>query len=99
LSYWQDQLDELKIPYWNSQGNFLLIDVRRGLGMSGPEVYNACLRLGAIFRPVANYGMPDYLRISIGTEEENRIGFRALSSCAKAVKPVLGAERKKKSVK
>jgi histidinol-phosphate aminotransferase len=54
--------------------------VKQGLGLSGPEVYQACLRKGVIFRPVANYGLPDHLRISIGTPEENRVGLRALSS-------------------
>jgi histidinol-phosphate aminotransferase len=69
--------DSEKIPYLPSQGNFLLINTRQGFGMSGPEVFEACLRLGVIFRPVANYGMPDWLRVTIGTESQNRIAARA----------------------
>ncbi len=29
------------------------------------------LKSGAIVRPIANYGMPDHLRVSIGLESEN----------------------------
>ena len=66
------------IPFWKSQGNFLLADVGRGLGKSGHDVYLACLKRGIIFRPVTNYGLRQALRISIGTPEENRLGIRAL---------------------
>jgi histidinol-phosphate aminotransferase len=76
--YWETQLDALKIPYWKSQGNFLLADVSRGLGMRGAEVYEACLRKGVIFRPVTNYGLPHALRISFGKPEENRISVKVL---------------------
>jgi len=30
------------------------------------------LRAGVIVRPVANYGLPAYLRITVGTAEETR---------------------------
>jgi histidinol-phosphate aminotransferase len=71
------------IPYLPSQGNFLLINTRQGFGLSGPEVFEACLRLGVIFRPVANYGLPDWLRVTIGTEAQNRIAMRALRALKK----------------
>ncbi len=75
--------DALKIPYLPSQGNFILINSRQGLGMSGPEVFEACLRMGVILRPVANYGMPDWVRITIGTDAENRTLLKALQSLKK----------------
>ncbi|MGB0713771.1 MAG: aminotransferase class I/II-fold pyridoxal phosphate-dependent enzyme, partial [Gammaproteobacteria bacterium] len=34
-------------------------------------VYEALLREGVIVRPVANYGLPNHLRITVGTEPEN----------------------------
>ncbi len=85
LKFWQRTLDRLKIPHWPSQGNFVLADVKRGLGLTGPEVFHLCLREGAIFRPVANYGLPDALRISVGTDAENRFGARVLEKVAKKV--------------
>jgi histidinol-phosphate aminotransferase len=75
--------DDEGIPYLPSQGNFLLINTRQGFGLSGPEVFEACLRLGVIFRPVANYGLPDWLRVTIGTEAQNRIAMRALRGLKK----------------
>jgi histidinol-phosphate aminotransferase len=68
--------DELKVPYLPSQGNFLLINTRQGFGLSGAEVFEECLKMGVIFRPVANYGMPDFLRVTIGTEAQNKIAIR-----------------------
>lgn len=78
--FWEDSLKALKIPFWKSQGNFLLADVERGTGMMGFEVYEACLRKGVIFRPVTNYGLAHALRISFGTLEENRIALKALKA-------------------
>ncbi len=78
MKFWEKALTKLGIPYWPSQGNFLLCDLQAGLGMTGAEVYQACLRKGVIFRPVTNYGLHQALRISIGTPEENRIGLKAL---------------------
>jgi histidinol-phosphate aminotransferase len=50
-----------------SAGNFLAVDT----GRSAVDVYNALLREGVIVRPVANYGMPNHLRVTIGTADEN----------------------------
>lgn len=79
LKFWEKELKKLGIPYWPSQGNFLLADVGKGLGLTGPEVQELCLRQGVIFRPVANYGLHHALRISVGTPAENRLGARALA--------------------
>jgi histidinol-phosphate aminotransferase len=79
MRFWETELMRIGLPFWRSQGNFLLTDVQRGIGMNGPEVYQACLKLGVIFRPIANYGFPGALRISVGKPEENRLGIRALA--------------------
>lgn len=79
MKFWEAELKRLGVPFWKSQGNFILADVASGFGKTGPEVYQECLRLGVIFRPVANYGLAHTLRISIGKPEENRIAARALS--------------------
>ncbi len=34
-------------------------------------MFQALLRAGVIVRPVANYGLPEYLRVSIGLPEQN----------------------------
>ncbi|HYE34533.1 histidinol-phosphate transaminase [Methylocaldum sp.] len=57
-----------------SVGNFLTVDV----GRSAAAVYDALLRQGVIVRPIANYGLPNHLRVTVGTEEENRTFLDAL---------------------
>jgi histidinol-phosphate aminotransferase len=37
----------------------------------GLEHYEALLQQGIIVRPVVNYGMPDYLRVTVGRADEN----------------------------
>ena len=62
-----------------SVANFLLVDV----GRPGPATADALLRHGVIVRPMAGYGFPTHLRISVGTPPENE-------RCLAALKPVLG---------
>jgi histidinol-phosphate aminotransferase len=47
-------------------------------------LYQALLREGVIVRPVANYGMPTYLRVSIGLAEENERFLEALGKVLSA---------------
>lgn len=60
-------LEALNINYIPSVGNFICID----LGEDAMQINQALLQKGVIVRPVANYGMHGYLRISIGTQIEN----------------------------
>jgi histidinol-phosphate aminotransferase len=78
MRFWTKNLEELGIPFWKSQGNFLLLDVQKGIGMTGMQVYEDCLKKGVIFRPVGNYGLTHALRVSLGTELENRRAFQVL---------------------
>ena len=39
---------------------------------SGSDVYKRLLRFGIITRPVENYGLNDWLRVSIGNMAENK---------------------------
>jgi histidinol-phosphate aminotransferase len=62
------------LGYIPSAGNFITVD----LGRSATEVDQALLREGCITRPVANYAMPNHLRVSIGLEAENARFLTAL---------------------
>jgi histidinol-phosphate aminotransferase len=50
-----------------SGANFVLADMRQGAG----DIYEALLHKGIIVRPVGNYGLPNHLRITVGTAEQN----------------------------
>ena len=67
--------EQLGIEYIPSVGNFISAKMPR----SGKAVFDALLHEGVIVRPVDNYGMPDYLRVTIGTEEENNKFISALN--------------------
>ena len=67
-------LDALGFGYIPSIGNFVTMDC----GRDAAPVYDALLARGVIVRPVANYGMPRHLRISIGLAEENETFLAAL---------------------
>ena len=59
--------DELGLEFIPSKGNFICVDFKQPTD----SVFQALLKAGVIVRPVANYGMPNHLRISIGLESEN----------------------------
>ncbi len=64
------------LAYIPSIANFVSVEV----GDHARVVYDALLKRGVIVRPVANYGMPRHLRVSIGTEQENRHFLSALTA-------------------
>jgi histidinol-phosphate aminotransferase len=59
-----------------SQANFVM--VVRPSREDAEGIFQKLLRLGVIIRPLAAFGLPNCLRISIGTEEENATLVRAL---------------------
>ncbi len=67
MSQLENGFREMGLEFIPSVGNFITVDVDR----SGSEVDQALLREGCIVRPVANYGLPNHLRVSIGLPEEN----------------------------
>jgi histidinol-phosphate aminotransferase len=62
--------EELGLEYVPSYGNFVLVKVGDDDG-AGARVNVALLKQGVIVRPVGAYGLPQWLRISIGLPEEN----------------------------
>jgi len=62
-----DAFSEMALGFIPSVGNFICVD----LGEQALEVNRKLLEAGVIVRPLANYGMVQYLRVSIGTQIEN----------------------------
>ncbi|WP_133543321.1 histidinol-phosphate transaminase [Mesocricetibacter intestinalis] len=75
MQRYQEFCHEHGLEYIPSKGNFITIDFKR----PAAPIYQALLREGVIVRPLAGYGMPEHLRISIGLPEENTRFFTALS--------------------
>ena len=66
-------LERLGLDYIPSAGNFVAVSVPDAAGM-----YQALLEEGVIVRPIAEYGLPRHLRVSIGLPEENARFLEAL---------------------
>ena len=57
-----------------SQTNFLLVE----FGAQTPAIEAALIARGVVLRPMIGYGLPDCLRITVGTPDENHRLLRAL---------------------
>jgi histidinol-phosphate aminotransferase len=60
-----------------SAGNFLLLHA----GADAPGRFERLLKRGIIVRPVGNYRLPEYLRVTLGTPEQNDRFLSAWESC------------------
>lgn len=74
LKFWRAACEQHHLSFMPTVGNFITIDT----GQDAMPVYEALLREGIIVRPVANYGLPRHLRITIGTAEQNTRCLTAL---------------------
>ena len=68
-------LQRLGLTFIPSFGNFLSFRIGNATAM-----YQRLLKRGVIVRPLGNYGMPEYLRVSIGLAAENDKFLSALAS-------------------
>jgi histidinol-phosphate aminotransferase len=71
--------ETLGLTYLPSYGNFVMVKVGEDDG-AGARVNLALLKKGVIVRPLANYGLPQWLRITVGLPEENTIFLNALKA-------------------
>jgi histidinol-phosphate aminotransferase len=79
LEFFSTAFERLNLQYVPSAANFILVKVGRGR-----EVFQGLEREGVIVRPMDPYGLPEHIRITIGTRAENRRCLRALERVLKA---------------
>ena len=79
-AYLQEEFAEMKLPFVPGVANFLMVNVSDGCA-----VFQKLLRRKIIVRPLKGYGLSEWVRISVGTMEENR-------KCVAALREILGAE-------
>ncbi|QLB12617.1 histidinol-phosphate aminotransferase [Bisgaardia hudsonensis] len=70
-----------QLHYIPSKANFITIDFKQ----PASKIYEDLLREGVIVRPIAGYGLPNHLRVSIGLPEENTKFFTALTAILKKI--------------
>jgi histidinol-phosphate aminotransferase len=72
-------LQPLQLDHIPSYGNFVSVRVPQAA-----QVYQRLLRQGVIVRPLAGYGMPEFLRVTIGLHAENERFLAALRAALHA---------------
>lgn len=71
----------LGLDYIPSYGNFVAVRVG-----AAAAVNHSLLKRGVIVRPVANYGMSEHLRVSVGLAGENKVFLQALERVLEELK-------------
>ncbi|MFL2551988.1 MAG: aminotransferase class I/II-fold pyridoxal phosphate-dependent enzyme [Gammaproteobacteria bacterium] len=61
--------NRLSIDYLGTYCNFITFRA----GKQSKQLFEYLLKKGVIVRPLANYGLTDYLRVSLGTPHDNNI--------------------------
>jgi histidinol-phosphate aminotransferase len=83
MEYLEREFRRLGLEFVPSQANFVLVRVGDGAG-----VYERLIRQGVIVRPVAGYGFPEHVRVTVGTADENRRFVGALERALRGVERV-----------
>jgi histidinol-phosphate aminotransferase len=74
------ELEKLRLKVTPSVGNFLLIHFATQKGKDAAAADEFLKSRGIIMRRVAAYGLPACLRMTIGTEDDNRAVLEALAA-------------------
>ena len=72
-AFFENELAALKIPFIAGAGNFILVNVNDGL-----SVFRSMLQRKVIVRAMKGYNLPEWIRITIGTMQQNRECVAAL---------------------
>ena len=68
------EFERLGLSFLPSQSNFILVDV----GMDSQQLMGAMLQRGVIIRAADSFGLPGFIRVTIGREQDNRRFIDAL---------------------
>ncbi|MBW7458489.1 histidinol-phosphate transaminase [Paenibacillus sepulcri] len=71
--YLYQEFDRMGLSYFESQGNFVMFDAK----LPSQQVFDGLLRRGIISRARWTY-YPTYIRITVGSQEQNQSFIRAL---------------------
>ncbi|MGB3210783.1 MAG: histidinol-phosphate transaminase [Desulforhopalus sp.] len=77
LAYLSREVDKLGCKSYPSATNFFLIDVQG----NADKLYQAMLSKGVIVRSMSAYGFENFIRVTVGTEEENSRFLGSLADC------------------
>lgn len=73
LTFLKAEFDKRGLATIPAFGNFITFKIE-----NAKRVFESLLKQGVIVRPIAGYGLPDYLRVTIGTDAQNQRFLAAL---------------------
>ena len=76
IAWLSARLAALRVTPLPTQTNFFLVDLQQ----DGKAFYQAMLKRGVIVRPMTAYGLPSYIRITVGTAAENERLLQAVAA-------------------
>ena len=74
--YLYAELDKLGLKYKKTEANFIFINLKK----PADEVFLELMKKRIIIRPLTSFGLPNAIRVSIGTREQNEKFIAALAS-------------------
>ena len=77
-----NSFEKLGLPYIKTTANFILVQV----GPNGEEVYQQLMANGIIVRYGKTWGLPEHIRVTIGTQEENDLFIETLTNILNPLK-------------
>ena len=73
MRFFEAAFRRLKLQFVPSSANFILLRVG-----NGHAVFGAMQKLGVIVRPMGGYQLPEWIRVSVGSPQENERSLAAL---------------------
>ena len=67
MLFLKTEIVKMGLKIYPSHANFILLD----FGYPAKNIYEELLKRGVIVRPLENYNLPNCLRITVGTQDEN----------------------------
>ena len=72
MRWLEKQFDALGLGFIKSHANFIMVEIEVEMeDINAAAIYQALLEQGVIVRPLAGYGLPNWLRITVGIAEDN----------------------------
>lgn len=72
MRWLEKQFDALGLGFIKSHANFIMVEVEVEMeDTTAAVIYQALLEQGVIVRPLTAYGLPNWLRITVGVAEDN----------------------------
>lgn len=85
LAFWQEAFRERGLNFIPSVANFVMVEVG-----DGDAVFQEMLKRGVIVRALRSYKQPGWIRISVGTPEQNQRGLEVLDEVLATTGPKAG---------